>query len=85
MFLLIWSRWKRALILTLVVLLVFINNLFNLLLIMQAAQIRDKYKRILEEPEEEDSDDEWEIAYSQMNKHRKKKILTEASINTTNG
>lgn len=49
---------------------------------MQAAQIRDKYKRILEEPEEEeDSEDEWEIAYSQMAQHRKKKILTESSLN----
>ena len=43
---------------------------------MEAQQIRDKYKRILEEPEEEDSEDEWEVAYSQMTKQRKKKILT---------
>lgn len=43
---------------------------------MQASQIRDKYKQILEEPESEDSEDEWEIAYSQMAKQRKKRILT---------
>ena len=55
--------------------------LFNLVLSMQASQIRDKYKRILEEPEQEDSDDEWEIAYSHMNRQRKKKILTEANSN----
>lgn len=48
---------------------------------MQASQIRDKYKRILEEPEQEDSDDEWEIAYSHMNRQRKKKILTETNSN----
>jgi hypothetical protein len=54
---------------------------------MQAAQIRDKYKQILEEPESEDSDDEWEIAYSQMAKQRKKRILTESSavLNQENG
>lgn len=48
---------------------------------MQASQIRDKYKQILEEPESENSEDEWEIAYSQMAKQRKKRILTEASPN----
>lgn len=50
---------------------------------MQASQIRHKYKQILEEPESENSDDEWEIAYSQMAKQRKKRILTEASPNKT--
>lgn len=47
---------------------------------MQAAQIRDKYKQILEEPESEDSDDEWQIAYSQMARQRKRRILTESSV-----
>jgi hypothetical protein len=50
---------------------------------MQASQIRDKYKQILEEPESENSEDEWEIAYSQMARQRKKRILTEASPNKT--
>ena len=46
-------RWNKALTLTLVVFFACIlNNLFNLVLSMQAQQIRDKYKRILEEPEE---------------------------------
>ena len=39
--------------------------------------IRDKYKRILEEPEEEDSEEEWEQAYAQMAKHRKQRIHTD--------
>jgi hypothetical protein len=44
---------------------------------MKAEQIRQKYKQILEEPEDDqDSEDEWEIAYSQMAKQRKKRILT---------
>lgn len=46
---------------------------------MNLLQIKEKYKRILEEPESEHSDDEWELAYSQMKNKRRRHILTESS------
>jgi hypothetical protein len=49
---------------------------------MQAAKIRDKYKQILEEPEE-DSEDDLPTAYSQIPQQRKKKVLTESNVNLT--
>lgn len=46
---------------------------------MNLLQIKEKYKQILEEPESEQSDDEWELAYSQMKNKRRRHILTESS------
>ena len=51
---------------------------------MNLLEIKEKYKQILEEPESEQSDDEWELAYSQMKNKRRRHILTESScLNTT--
>lgn len=51
---------------------------------MNLLEIKEKYKQILQEPESEQSDDEWEMAYSQMKNKRRRHILTESScINTT--
>ena len=51
---------------------------------MNLLEIKEKYKQILEEPESEQSEDEWEMAYSQMKNKRRRHILTESScLNTT--
>lgn len=51
---------------------------------MNLLQLKEKYKQILEEPESEQSDDEWELAYSQMKNKRRRHILTESSCQNSN-
>ena len=43
---------------------------------MNISKIRQKYKEILEEPESDNSEEEWQYAYRNMQKKRKKHLLT---------
>ena len=46
---------------------------------MNLSEIKEKYKQILEESEQDKSDDEWEIAYSRMKNKRRRHVLTQSN------